>query len=74
MKHWILGLVFMIIAIYSGFEFGTEIVTPEKNWLKIGFFGVICLAATIFYFKERAKRTAYFKERMRQHEEGQKTK
>ena len=64
MKHWILGLVFMALAIYSGFEFGAQIAMPEKNWLKIGFFGVICIAATIFYFKERAKRNAYFKERM----------
>ena len=38
MKHWILGLVFMALAIYSGFEFGTQIASPEKNWLKIGFF------------------------------------
>jgi hypothetical protein len=72
MKHWILGLVFMALAIYSGFEFGTQIASPEKNWLKIGFFGVICVAATIFYFKERVKRNNHFRERMKQHEESQK--
>ena len=54
----------MVIAMVCGIEFGQEIMRPEKSWLKIGFFGVICIAATIFYFKERAKRTAFFKKRI----------
>ena len=69
MKHWILGLVFMFIAILCGYEFGLEIMRPEKNWLKIGFFGIICIVASIFYFKERVKRSAYFKERSNREQE-----
>lgn len=69
MKHWILGLVFMFIAILCGFELGKQIQMVDKNWLKIGFFGIICAAATFFYFKERTKRNAYFKERMNKHKE-----
>jgi len=67
MKHLVLGIVFMFIAILCGFEFGQEVMNAEKNWLKIGFFGVICITATIFYFKERAKRTAFFKKRIDDH-------
>ena len=64
MKHWILGLIFMIIAIVCGFELGKQFTQPDKNWLNIGFFGIMCVAATYFYFKERTKRSAFFKERM----------
>ena len=65
MKHWILGMVFMFIAILCGFELGQQLMLEEKNWLKVGFIGILCIAATIFYFKERAKRNAHFKERMK---------
>ena len=64
-KHWVLSLVFMFIAILCGFECYKAIAIPDKNWLKIGFFGVICIASSIFYFKERAKRMALFRERMK---------
>lgn len=72
MKHWILGLVFMFVAILCGFELGQQITAPDKNWFKIAFFGIMCAAATFFYFKERAKRNAFFKERMRKHKEEKK--
>jgi hypothetical protein len=54
----------MLIAIICGFQFSEALMKPEKDWLSIGFFGVMCTAASIFYFKERTKRMSFFRERM----------
>lgn len=65
MKHWILGFVFLLIAIISGMEAYKESLAQEKNWLNISLLLVVCLAGFVFYFRERKKRNAHFKERMK---------
>jgi|GEM_PF-4347179 len=64
MKHWLLGFVFLLIAIIAGMEAYKESLKLDKNWWIIAMLAIVCIVAFGFYFKERKKRNAHFKERM----------